>query len=71
MQGGLNDGPGEITVATTGTTPASTTGQVPDEAIPESPTERLLFGTCLTVDDLIVLLLLLQLIFQMRMVRQL
>ncbi|QFU83390.1 hypothetical protein [Natronorubrum aibiense] len=61
MQGGLSDGigPGEVAATTTTTTssPADNAQQPP-----ASPTERLVYGTAWTQDDIMIALLTLQVV---------
>ena len=60
MQGGLSDGtgPGELAVTTT----SSPSNQSQSQQPPASPTERLVYGTQWTQDDIMIALLALQVV---------
>ena len=64
MQGGLSDGTGPGEVAVTATTSSTTVTSSPNQPQqpPASPTERLVYGTQWTQDDLMVGLLALQVV---------
>ena len=64
MQGGLSDGTGPGEVAVTATTSSTTAASSPNQLQqpPASPTERLVYGTQWTQEDIMISLLALQVV---------